>query len=127
LALRFAVDDLKAYALEAAIAGGARPSSRQLGDWLWNETATGAAIRTLRRLLADSPDDRAKLIATMFLVPALRADAGRLSPVAELLRPARLPAYSAGTGYSSPGATALGMRSQNSEMTAEASAHTASA
>ena len=73
LCLRFAVDDLKAYALEAAIAGGARPSSRQLGDWLWNETATGAAIRSLRRLLADSADERAKLIANMFLVPALRA------------------------------------------------------
>ena len=73
LCLRFAVDDLKAYTLEAAIAGGARPSSRQLGDWLWNETATGAAIRGLRRLLADSADDRAKLIANMFLVPALRA------------------------------------------------------
>ena len=76
LCLRFAVDDLKAYALEAAIAGRARPSSRQLGDWLWNQTATGAAIRELRRLLADSPDDRAKLIATMFLVPALRAVPG---------------------------------------------------
>lgn len=76
LALRFAVDDLKAYALEAALAGGARPSSRQLGDWLWNQTATGAAIRELRRLLADSPDDRAKLIANMFLVPALRAMPG---------------------------------------------------
>ena len=76
LALRFAVDDLKAYALEAAIAGGTRPSSRQLGDWLWNQTATGAAIRELRRLLTDSPDDRAKLIATMFLVPALRAMPG---------------------------------------------------
>jgi hypothetical protein len=76
LCLRFAVDDLKAYALEAATAGGTRPSSRQLGDWLWNETATGAAIRALRRQLADSPDDRAKLIATMFLVPALRAVPG---------------------------------------------------
>jgi len=76
LCLRFAVDDLKAYALEAAIAGGARPSSGQLGDWLWNETATGAAIRSLRRLLADSPDERAKLIANMFLVPALRAVPG---------------------------------------------------
>jgi len=76
LCLRFAVDDLKAYALEAAIADGTRPSSRQLGDWLWNETATGAAIRSLRRLLADTPDDRAKLIANMFLVPALRAMPG---------------------------------------------------
>ena len=44
LILRFAVDDLKAYCLEAAGAGTAKPSSRQLTDWFWNETATGAAI-----------------------------------------------------------------------------------
>jgi hypothetical protein len=76
LCLRFAVDDLKAYALEAAITSDTRPSSRQLGDWLWNESATGAAIRDLRRQLADSADDRAKLIATMFLVPGLRVTLG---------------------------------------------------
>ena len=72
LCLRFAVDDLKAYALEAAIAGGGRPSSKQLGDWLWNATAIGAAIRELRRRLLADEDERAKLIAGMFLVPALR-------------------------------------------------------
>jgi hypothetical protein len=72
LALRFAVDDLKAYTLEAAIGGGARPSSRQLGDWLWTQTATGAAIRALRQTLLADEDERAKLIAGMFLVPALR-------------------------------------------------------
>ncbi len=72
LALRFAVDDLKAYTLEAAIAGGSRPSSRQLGDWLWTHTAAGAAIRALRQSLLDDADERAKLIAGMFLVPALR-------------------------------------------------------
>jgi hypothetical protein len=76
LALRFAVDDLKAYALEAAIAGGFQPSSRQLGDWLWNQTASGAAIRQLRRKLLADTDERAKLIANMFLVPSLRAAPG---------------------------------------------------
>ena len=76
LALRFAVDDLKAYALEAAIAGDGRPSSQQLGDWLWDGTATGAAIRELRRILAAQEDERAKLIAGMFLVPALRVAPG---------------------------------------------------
>ena len=76
LCLRFAVDDLKAYVLEAAIAGGGRPSSKQLGDWLWNETATGAAIRELRRQLILMDDERAKLIGGMFLVPALRVAPG---------------------------------------------------
>jgi len=76
LGLRFAVDDLKTYALEAAITSDTRPSSRQLGDWLWNESASGTAIHALRRQLADSADDRAKLIATMFLVPGLRQRPG---------------------------------------------------
>ncbi|HXP05127.1 MAG TPA: hypothetical protein VN808_13480 [Stellaceae bacterium] len=70
LALRFAIDDLKAYALEAAIAGGARPSSKQLGDWLWNQSACGAAIRALReRLMAG--DERQQAVAAFF-VPAVR-------------------------------------------------------
>jgi len=70
LALRFAIDDLKAYALEAAIAGRTRPSSQQLGDWLWNQSATGAAIRALReRLIAG--DERQQAVAAFF-VPAVR-------------------------------------------------------
>jgi hypothetical protein len=76
LALRFAVDDLKAYCLEAALAGPARPSSRQVGDWLWNATAAGAAILSLRRAYRDAADDRLKLIAGNFLVPNLRQSPG---------------------------------------------------
>ena len=70
LALRFAIDDLKAYALEAAIAGRPRPSSQQLGDWLWNESSAGAAIRGVReRFMAG--DERQQAVAAFF-VPALR-------------------------------------------------------
>ena len=72
LMLRFAVDDVKAYYLEAAAAGAGRPSSRQLGDWFWNETAAGAAIHALRAAYLASEDDRLKLIAGNFLVPAAR-------------------------------------------------------
>lgn len=75
LLLRFAVDDLKAYALEAAAAGPAKPSSRQLGDWLWNDTATGAAIHALRAVLLHSEDQRLKLIAENFIVPGARVRA----------------------------------------------------
>jgi hypothetical protein len=70
LALRFAIDDLKAYALEAAIARG-RPSSRQLGDWLWQNSACGAAIRAVRERLLAGDDERQKAVAAFF-VPALR-------------------------------------------------------
>jgi hypothetical protein len=75
LLLRFAVDDIKAFYLEAAAAGSARPSSRQLGDWLWNETAAGAAIHALRELLQTSEDERLKLIVSNFMVPAAWARA----------------------------------------------------
>ena len=72
LMLRFAVDDVKAYYLEAAAAGTGKPSSRQLGDWFWSETAAGAAIHALREACLASEDDRLKLIAGNFLVPAAR-------------------------------------------------------
>ncbi len=76
LMLRFAVDDLKAYCLEAADAGTAKPSSRQLGDWLWNETATGAALYALRDLLLTQEDERLRLIVANFMVPAARVRTG---------------------------------------------------
>ena len=73
LLLRFAVDDIKAWWLEAAAAGDARPASRQLGDWFWNESAAGAAIYALQAVLQQSDDDRLKLIVANFMVPAARA------------------------------------------------------
>ncbi len=73
LALRFAADDLKAYYTEAACAGAVAPSSRQLGDWLWQQTALGAALQSLRRTHLQSDDERLKTVAAMFLVPGARA------------------------------------------------------
>lgn len=72
LILRFVVDDLKAYGLEAAAAGRAKPSSVQLTDWFWNETATGAAIHLLRKVLQAHEDERLRLIVSNFIVPAAR-------------------------------------------------------
>jgi hypothetical protein len=71
LALRFAVDDLKAYYLEAA-AGSAKPSSRQIGDWFWNHTAAGAAVIALRLIGLASDDERIKAVLGNFMVPAAR-------------------------------------------------------
>ncbi len=73
LALRFAIDDVKAYFLEAALAPGTTPSSRQLGDWLWNDTAAGKVLFALRRANLDAADERLKLIASNFMVPGVRA------------------------------------------------------
>lgn len=72
LMLRFAVDDLKAFYLEAATDGASHPSSRQLGDWFWNETAASAAILALREACLTNDDERLKLIAGNFMVPATR-------------------------------------------------------
>jgi hypothetical protein len=72
LTLRFAVDDLKAAYIEVALSGSAKPSSKQLGDWLWNDTAAGAAIFALRSMYLASEDDRLKAIAGLFLVPGVR-------------------------------------------------------
>jgi len=69
LSLRFAADDLKAYALEAGAPGSGKPSSRQLYDWFWKATASGAALIALRHRLLASGSDRIKLIAGNFLVP----------------------------------------------------------
>jgi hypothetical protein len=76
LLLRFVVDDLKAYYVEAAIAEPARASSEQLADWFWNDTALGAAVFALRRALLTNEDDRLKAIAGLFLVPGIRVPAG---------------------------------------------------
>jgi hypothetical protein len=76
LILRFAVDDVKAFCLEAAAAGPAKPSSRQLGDWFWNETAASAAIHALRTALQASEDERLRLIVSNFMVPAARVHTG---------------------------------------------------
>jgi fermentation-respiration switch protein FrsA (DUF1100 family) len=72
LALRFAVDDLKAAYSEVALSGSANPSSEQLGDWLWNDTAAGAVIFALRSMYLTSDDERLKAIAGLFLVPGVR-------------------------------------------------------
>lgn len=75
LALRFAADDLKAYYLEAALADGGLPSSRQQTDWFWDEMIAGSSLVALRDRLLASRDERLRLIAGNFLVPALRAAA----------------------------------------------------
>jgi hypothetical protein len=76
LILRFAVDDLKAAYIEVALSGSAKPSSKQLDDWLWNGTAAGAAIFALRSMYLSSEDDRLKAIAGLFLVPGVRVPSG---------------------------------------------------
>ena len=68
-ALRWAVDDLKAYYLEAMSADGTMPSSRQMQSWFWDRTLAARAIIALRRQLLASGDKRSQAIGRMNLVP----------------------------------------------------------
>lgn len=68
---RFAIDDIKAFYLEAAMAAGGHPSSRQLQDWFWNETLAGALVREFQEHARTSSDKNLNLIAGS-LVPADR-------------------------------------------------------
>lgn len=67
--LRFAADDLKAHYLEAASVAGGRPATRQLGQWLWEETRLGAALTALMHRSVASDDEKLALVGGKFIVP----------------------------------------------------------
>ena len=66
--LRYAVDDLKAYYLEAITAAGVPPSGWQLANWFWGETHAGQLVRALQENSFDHPDPQRRY-ATWWLVP----------------------------------------------------------
>ena len=73
---RFAIDDIKAFYLEAATAGGGRPSSWQLHEWFWEETLAGEMIRDFQERARTSADRNLRLISGS-LVPAERVNSRR--------------------------------------------------
>jgi hypothetical protein len=72
-ALRWAIDDLKAYYFEAMSADGAVPSSRQMQAWFWDHTLAARLIIALRRQLLASDDKRSQAVGRMNLVPGAQA------------------------------------------------------
>ena len=68
---RFAIDDIKAFYFEAALAAGGNPSSRQLHDWFWGHTRAGAMIREFQEAARVSEDAGLESISNS-LVPAER-------------------------------------------------------
>jgi len=70
LALRFAVDDIKAFYGEAAMSDGQTPASRQVDGWFWNETAAADLIRALRIRGMESDVNAMKVVTSRFFVPA---------------------------------------------------------
>ena len=69
LMFRLALDDLKAYYIEAALAGSSKPSSQQLCDWIWKETLLGSRMRELRHRFMKSDDEKLQDLGAKFIVP----------------------------------------------------------
>jgi hypothetical protein len=67
--LRWAVDDLKAFYLEAMSAGPELPSSRQVQAWFWDRTLAARVIIYLRGQLLGRDDAQSQRVGRMNLVP----------------------------------------------------------
>jgi hypothetical protein len=74
-AIKYAIEDLKAFYLEAARAqpGGDQASMAQQAAWLWGETALGRLFLALKPVFAAHADPLIRWIATRTLVPATQA------------------------------------------------------
>ena len=68
---RFAIDDIKLFYFEAAMAEGGHPSAQQLQDWFWDHTLAGACIREFQER-ARNGDDSNLVAISESLVPAER-------------------------------------------------------
>ena len=68
--LRLAVDDLKAFYIDAATAQPGNASGREIQDWFWQETAFGGLLQDLRKNLMTNADAELALIGEWFLVPS---------------------------------------------------------
>jgi hypothetical protein len=69
-ALKEAVDDLRAYYLEAASAFPDPGTTATRKKWFWGETRLVQAILTLQPRLAASADPQHKILANLTLIPA---------------------------------------------------------
>jgi hypothetical protein len=69
-ALKEAIDDLRAYYLEAASAFPDPGTSATRKKWFWDETRLAQAILALQPRLAASADPQHKILANLTLIPA---------------------------------------------------------
>ena len=68
---RFAIDDIKVFYFEAALASGGRPSSYQLNEWFWKQTLAGKMVLDFQESARLAEDRNLRLISSS-LVPAER-------------------------------------------------------
>ncbi|MCH9670032.1 MAG: hypothetical protein K0U93_01160 [Gammaproteobacteria bacterium] len=74
LKLRYAIDDLKAYYLEAGAGANMTVTSDQLGEWFWRTTVAGKTLIALRAQLSQHERRGLQLLGTNFVVPRLWAE-----------------------------------------------------
>ncbi len=70
LALRFLIDDLKAFYSEAAQSVGEPPASRQIDRWFWAETLAAHFLFALRASAMTSDNNALRTVGGRFFVPA---------------------------------------------------------
>jgi hypothetical protein len=68
--LKEAIDDLRAYYLEAASAFPNAGTAGMRKEWFWSETRLGAALLALQPKLAASTDPQHKILGNLTLIPA---------------------------------------------------------
>jgi hypothetical protein len=68
--LKEAIDDLKAYYLEAASAFPDPGTSRTRKAWLWGETQLARTLLALQPKLATSADQQHRILANLTMIPA---------------------------------------------------------
>lgn len=69
-ALKEAIDDLRAYYLEAASAFPDPGTPKMRKAWLWDETLFGKALLALQPKLAASGDPQHRILANLTMIPA---------------------------------------------------------
>jgi hypothetical protein len=69
LALKLAVDDLRAYYEEAAAAQPGEPSPGGLQQWLYRETVVGEILLAVRQRAFESTDESVRALADRSLIP----------------------------------------------------------
>lgn len=67
--VRFAIDDIKAFYFEAALASGGRPSSYQLNEWFWKQTLAGKMILNFQDRARIADDKNLRLISSSLAPP----------------------------------------------------------
>ena len=68
--LKEAIDDLRAYYLEAASALPDPGTARTRKAWFWDETILAKGLLALQPMLAASDDPQHKILATLTMIPA---------------------------------------------------------